>query len=340
MATVALVLANLVCSSLATAPCDVFAAAGTPCVAAHSTVRALFASFAGALYEVQRIVDGATHNISALAGIADAAAQDAFCNRSSCLILRIFDQSLHQNHLDVAPAGGAHAAPDHAANASAAVLTIGGRRAYGVFSEHGTGPGKSHSGTGYRNDHTSGMATGDEAESMYMVVDGRRFNAGCCFDYGNAETSNRDEGKGTMEAVYWGSFNASRAGWSSGSGAGPWVMADLEDGLWAGRSPPVTASNTPIHARFVTAMAKGHKGGFALKGGDAQSGKLTTLYEGGRPTGYETMRKRGAIILGVGGDNSDAAMGTFYEGAIVAGYTVDAADDAMQADIVAAGYGR
>jgi non-reducing end alpha-L-arabinofuranosidase len=28
-------------------PCDIFAAAGTPCVAAHSTVRALFASYNG-----------------------------------------------------------------------------------------------------------------------------------------------------------------------------------------------------------------------------------------------------------------------------------------------------
>lgn len=33
-------------------PCDIFGAAGTPCVAAHSTVRALYGAYAGALYEV------------------------------------------------------------------------------------------------------------------------------------------------------------------------------------------------------------------------------------------------------------------------------------------------
>jgi len=48
---------------------------------------------------------------------------------------------------------------------------------------------------------------------------------------------------------------------------------------------------------------------------------------------------QGAIILGIGGDNSAGAVGTFYEGAMLKGYTTDATDDAMQANIVAAGYG-
>lgn len=62
-----------------------------------------------------------------------------------------------------------------------------------------------------------------------------------------------------------------------------------------------------------------------------------------------------AIILGVGGDNvwrrrraaappppltvPGLSIGTFYEGVLTAGYTSDAADDAVQADILAAGYG-
>ena len=52
------------------------------------------------------------------------------------------------------------------------------------------------------------------------------------------------------------------------------------------------------------------------------------------------MKKKGAIILGIGGDNSDRAVGTFYEGAVTAGYTSDATDDALQADIVRTGYGQ
>jgi len=33
----------------AAAPCDIYGAAGTPCAAAHSVVRALYAAFAGPL---------------------------------------------------------------------------------------------------------------------------------------------------------------------------------------------------------------------------------------------------------------------------------------------------
>jgi hypothetical protein len=39
-----------------------------------------------------------------------------------------------------------------------------------------------------------------------------------------------------------------------------------------------------------------------------------------------------------GGDNSDEAIGTFFEGVLTAGYSIDAADDAVQANIVAASY--
>jgi hypothetical protein len=74
--------------------------------------------------------------------------------------------------------------------------------------------------------------------------------------------------------------------------------------------------------------------------GDATKGGLTTMYDGPRPGGYQPMKKQGAIILGIGGDNSDWAIGTFYEGVITSGNTTDAADDAVQANIVSVGYGQ
>jgi hypothetical protein len=154
---------------------------------------------------------------------------------------------------------------------------------------------------------------------------------------GNAETDDHDDGKATMEAVYWGTSHNFLS--RHGAGAGPWVMADLENGLWAGnkaRNP----GNKPISAGYVTAMVKGKPGGVAVKAGDAQSGPLATLYEGPNPRGYSPMRKQGAIILGIGGDNSDFAAGTFYEGAMTKGYASDAADAAVQASVVAAGFGK
>jgi hypothetical protein len=52
------------------------------------------------------------------------------------------------------------------------------------------------------------------------------------------------------------------------------------------------------------------------------------------------MNRQGGIVLGVGGDNSSMAQGNFYEGVMTTGYASTATDEAVQANIVAAGYGR
>ena len=170
-----------------------------------------------------------------------------------------------------------------------------------------------------------------------MVVSGTHYNQWCCFDYGNAETDNTDDGNATMEAVYFGNSTQ----WGKGSGTGPWVMADLENGVFAGQSFAAPATNTSLTSNYVTAMLKGNSGNsFVLKGGDAQTGNLKTMYSGARPSGYSPMKKQGAIILGIGGDNSHTGEGTFFEGCMTTGVPNDATDDAVQANIVAAGYGH
>jgi hypothetical protein len=45
------------------------------------------------------------------------------------------------------------------------------------------------------------------------------------------------------------------------------------------------------------------KGHWAIKGGDAQAGPLQVYWDGARAPGYAPMKKQGAIILGIGGDN-------------------------------------
>ena len=117
---------------------------------------------------------------------------------------------------------------------------------------------------------------------------------------GNAETNNDDDGAGTMECVYFGTWNATRSGWCGGSGPGPWVMADLENGLWACDKPrTVYSKNVPPTGAFVTAMVKGDSANhWSIKSGDAQSGRLSTMFDGERPPGYHPMKKQGAIILG------------------------------------------
>ncbi|MGW5714953.1 arabinofuranosidase catalytic domain-containing protein [Amycolatopsis sp. NPDC003865] len=315
-------------------PCDLYAAGGTPCVAAHSTTRALYGAYNGALYQVRRASDNATRDVGVLSagGVANAATQDSFCAGTTCLITVIYDQSGRGNHLTQAPPGGfqgpAAGGYDNLANAAAAPITVGGQKAYGVF----VAPG-----TGYRNNNATGTATGDQPEGMYAIFDGTHYNGGCCFDYGNAERNSRDNGNGTMEAIYFGNIKV----WGYGAGNGPWIMADLENGLFSGINQRYNANDPSISHRYLTAIIKGGPNHWAIRGGNAQSGGLSTFYDGARPnvSGYNPMRKEGAIILGTGGDNSIGSAGTFYEGVMTSGYPSDATENAVQANITAAGYG-
>ncbi|MEV6443316.1 alpha-L-arabinofuranosidase B [Amycolatopsis sp. NPDC051716] len=314
-------------------PCDIYAAGGTPCVAAHSTTRALYGAYTGPLYQVRRASDSATRDIAPLAagGVANASTQDSFCAGTTCLITVIYDQSGRNNRLTQAPPGGfqgpAAGGYDNLANATAAPVTVGGHKAYGVY----VAPG-----TGYRNNNTNGIATGDQPEGMYAIFDGTHYNGGCCFDYGNAERNSRDNGNGTMEAIYFGNIKV----WGYGAGNGPWIMADLENGLFSGVNQHYNANDPTVNHRFLTAIVKGGPNRWAIRGGNAQSGGVSTFYDGVRPnvSGYNPMKKEGAIILGIGGDNSVGARGTFYEGVMTSGYPSEATENAVQANITAAGY--
>lgn len=282
---------------------------------------------------MKRGSDGTTKNIAPLSagGVANAASQDTFCANTTCLITIIYDQSGRGNHLTQAPPGGFDGPDvnsyDNLASAIGAPVTLNGQKAYGVFISPGTG---------YRNNAPSGIAKGDAAEGMYAVLDGTHYNGGCCFDYGNAETSSTDTGNGHMEAIYFGDST----GWGSGAGSGPWLMADLENGLFSGLSSGVNTGDPSITSRFFTAVVKGGPNLWALRGANAASGALSTYYSGVRPTasGYNPMSKEGAIILGIGGDNSVSAQGTFYEGVMTTGYPSDATENSVQANIVAAKY--
>ena len=81
---------------------------------------------------------------------------------------------------------------------------------------------------------------------------------------------------------------------------------------------------------------------YAIKDGNAQSGGLATRYNGALPTqsGYRPMTKQGAIILGIGGDNSNGSVGSFFEGVMTSGYPSDATENSVQANIVSVGYSK
>ena len=174
-------------------PCDILGAAGNPCVAAHSTVRALYAAYAGPLYTVfhQQRNKSADIHVLKPGGFADVAQHEAICPaEGECVISRVMDQSGNSNHLTPRDDRGVphhqHKDPEappkfghlhNPVDASKHKIHVGDGNAqvYGMFFEPGMG---------YKNNRTRKVPTGDETETMYAVMSGKRWGSECCFDYG------------------------------------------------------------------------------------------------------------------------------------------------------------
>ncbi len=320
-------------------PCDIFASGGTPCEAAYSTTRALFASYNGPLYQIQRASDNSRLNIglNSAGGVVNSAPQVSFCSGTTCTITQLYDQTANANNLPISPgttcsgcsgslSGPANGA-DIGANAMALPVTTSGQPAFGVL--------VNNIGTGYRNNAVKNVPTGSQPEGMYMMTSSMLTSGSCCFDFGSAETNDSDDGNSTMNAIYYGS-----ACWVGGcTGSGPWVGGDLENGMYFsdnGRNPTNITSES---GSFVSAWEKNNgTTNFTLKFGNGQSGGLTTSYSGPMPNGYNPMKVQPSIELGTGGDNSPMGKGEFFEGAVTAGLPSDATENAVQANLVAAGY--
>jgi hypothetical protein len=331
-------------------PCDVFAAGNTPCVAAYSTVRALSSSYDGPIYQVRRGapnptqntgVGGETADIGLLAnGFADAAAQAAFCGNQSCSVSTLFDQSGRGNHITVAKRGRIDGGQfgdddDFESNAVAGPLTVGGNDVFSLYMEARQGYRQTIAG--------NGMPRDQEPQGVYMLADGTRAGTACCWDFGNVTTD--PTAYATMNTLFLGT-----AFWGRGAGAGPWFMADFEAGVWAGGSnagdpgwgalgdpAPINPANPSLRVRFALGFLKTGTT-YALRMADLESATdLTTAYEGALP---KPMDNQGAVVLGVGGDNSNNSFGTFYEGAIVSGYPSNDIERAVLQNVQAAGYGQ
>ena len=318
-------------------PCDIYHAYGMKCVAAHSTTRVLYSMYKGPLYQVVRESDGKALDIGTVpGGYADAAAQDAFLEGTIGYISIIYDQTGHENHLMQAPPGTFKGPDKGEFNtlpiADMAPAVLNGHKVYGAYFMPGMG---------LRNNNASYLAINDEPEGIYYVVDGTHFDSGCCFDYGNSSTNGRAVGRGTMETTYFGTST----NWGSGNGEGPWIMADMEAGLFSGFNAKKNDVPSITGWRFVSAYVNGGGGNkWDLRGGDATKENVITYYEGVRPVspdpneGYFPMSKKGGLLLANGGDNGNGSAGTFYEGVMTVGYPSLAAVEAVQANIAAAKY--
>jgi hypothetical protein len=300
-------------------PCDIYKDGGTPCVAAHSTVRALYSSYDGPLYQIKRKSDNKTLDIGVLSpgGFANAAAVDSFLKGTTGTISIIYDQSERKNDLTVSLWGSAATNPLAETPPNRLKDTLCGYPVYPVAKV---------GGEGYRRNVTNGIAAGQQSEGMYMVASGKRYNSACCFDYGNAEVDAEAGGKptGSMEALYFGNS----CWFSPCNGNGPWAFADLEWGLF--QAAPNGTTNTSLSYKYAASYLKGDIQTYTIRANDATLDALKTMGSSNRPGGWQTNKLTGAIILGIGGDSSPGGMGTFYEGAMTIGKPSDSTENAVQ----------
>ena len=262
-------------------PCDIYKSGGTACVAAHSTVRALFGAYSGKLYQVRNAA-GATKDILPLTpgGFADGGSQDTFCSDTTCVITIVYDQSGKGNDLwyqgsRMVP-GSTSSSPSKATSES---LTLSGQKVYALYINTGNSYWVRRLEVGHR-------ARQSNPSGMYMVTSGTHFNSGCCFDYGNGEADRKADGNGAMDALNFSAITA----WGTGAGSGHWVMADLEYGVIAQNNTSKNQNDPTQTSAYVTAVLK-NNGTTESEGG---SGAATRRRVASRPTTKAVCREGGA----------------------------------------------
>ncbi|MBN1608282.1 MAG: hypothetical protein JW940_16750 [Polyangiaceae bacterium] len=315
-------------------PCDTYAAAETPCVAAYSMVRLLSSSYSGPLYQVRKGGSptgegGTTQDIPSKDGFGDADAQDAFCGTETCTVSKLYDQSGRANDLVVAKKGcypGTSSEDDFESDATRRALTVSGHRVYAL---------ETQAHEGYRNNDGAGMSVGSEPQGIYAVANGKRFGSACCWDFGNGSKDNCYGPTGSTNALFFGT-----AFWGRGAGSGPWFMGDFDAGVWSGGDGTSSAANNEnpsLAVEYAFGILKSRSDNYAIRVGNAQTGTLTTAYDGSAPAPWQM---QGSIILGIASDNSNASWGTFFEGAITSGRPDDATDEAVLRNVQIARYGK
>jgi hypothetical protein len=331
-------------------PCDIYEEAGTPCVGAFSTVRLLNSSYDGPLYQVRRD-DGQTKDIpSTDDGFADASVQDEFLGNRGGTVSKLYDQSGRGNDLTAAKKGcyeGSASRDDKESDAKGRRLTIAGHNVYALYMKEEEGyrsNQENYNGYPDRTAAADGMPTGNQAQGVYEVADGKRVGFHCCWNFGNGSTNNCYGPTGQMNTLFFGT-----AFWGKGDGQGPWFMNDMEAGVWAGgateddpgwgaleMSPGKTRKPNPLNPSMTMDYAFGisktstenNTPQYCLRMANAVEGgnpvpNLVTAYDGRGPAPW---KMEGSILLGIGGDNSNSSYGTFFEGCITNGRPSDDID--------------
>ena len=203
---------------------------------------------------------------------------------------------------------------------------VGGYKEYGLYI---------NGQTGYRDNSTSGVAVNGAAEGMYMVASGTHVNSGCCFDFGNAETNTRDNGDGHMDAVNLDHLLRVLA-----------VHGKRPLGRGRHGERPVRGRERQQPERHKQQQRLRHRGAEeqradVLRAQRRQRAIRRTVDLLGRVAARAATRRctrRARSCSAPAATTATPSIGSFFEGVMTSGYPTDAADNAVQANIVAAAY--
>jgi hypothetical protein len=327
--------------------------------------RAMFASYTGPLFKAQRASDKQEKDIGIVTatGLVDLAALSTFCSGTTCKVATLYDQSGNGNDMwkgDTsanAPMDGGEA-PKLCQLLDIEYWQMSDGTKIPIALGRGWGAGEEWTRTSQclRNrDKTKNMPTGASPQTTYGIFHGKYVNPGCCFNYGNTGKKIHYTGPGTLSALNFSKVSY----WSKGTGNGPWVVVDWETGVYAGNIAKCNSGaaagttaygctatgenpNPTVTYDIVTALFK-HDGTAHWQGknGNAKSGTLAVSFD--LPTlpkgGYSPLKQEGGLGLGEGGAGDAGGSGGFSEGAVMAGETSNATDDAIQKSIVSV-YGK
>ncbi|HVY37128.1 MAG TPA: arabinofuranosidase catalytic domain-containing protein, partial [Polyangia bacterium] len=305
-----------------TLPGDIAASAGTPLVAAHSMIRAMYAAYGGKLFQVRR-PDGKTQDVGPASpgGKVNLSALNTFCAGSTCTIALLYDQAGNGNDLPQTDPASQMSLQLYVTPTGAQVpMAVTVNKQY------------------LRNrTNTTKIPRGAASQTEYFVVNTKFFNEKCCWDYGNMEQVAKvssTNGPGKMSALNIGTSDNGYA--NPGAGSGPWGMVDYEAGVYSGayRIGQVNPNNPSLTWPIATVLSKTNgTTSWILKVGDASKGNLITAWNGALPPGYNPLKQEGGLSLGEGGDGSKLGTGAFFEGVVIADVTSDATDAAIQTSL-------
>jgi hypothetical protein len=307
------------------------------------------------LFRAVRDSDKKEQDIGTVAttGLVDLSALSAFCSGTACKVGTLYDQSGNGNDMwradDPTKNQPGTNKPCNLMNIEYWQMADGTKMPIAV--EYAESMWRNVSQCLRNRDKTKNMPTGAKPQTTYAIFHKKYVNGGCCFNYGNTGNAVHYTGPGTLSALNFSQITF----WSKGTGNGPWVMVDWEQGVYAGNiakcgsgaapTADCTTSgenpNPTVTFDVVTTLFK-HDGTkhWALKAGNAKSGALEVMIDlPTLPKGYSPLKQEGGLGLGEGGAGDSGGNGAFSEGAVIAGETSEATDNALQKNIVGV-YGK